>query len=208
MGSGLGPVYLAMSAVWAYWIGVLVMALRARLQGVSGSGLVPALAVEKILWVFWLPVITSWILFPWLSITDDNAVWQLPQAARVEPFWLALRWLSAAMTWVCFGATIYCWRWMGQNWRVVVTTDDRTELISDGPFSRVRHPIYSISILMMLCTLLALPIWPLAIATLLHVILMNLKARNEERWMARAHGQAYVDYRGKTNRFFPGRRRA
>ena len=208
MGNGLGPVYLVMTAVWAYWVGVLVMAARARLKGASHSGLVPALAVEKIMWVLWLPVITGWILFPWLSITNDNAVWQLPQAARVELFWLTLRWLSAAMTWVCFGATIYCWRWMGQNWRVVVTTEERTELISDGPFSRVRHPIYSISILMMLCTLLALPIWPLAIAALLHIILMNLKARNEERWMARAHGQAYIDYRGKTNRFFPARRRA
>ena len=203
MGNGLGPVYLVMTAVWAYWIGVLVMAARARLKGASHSGLVPALAVEKIMWVLWLPVITGWILFPWLSITSDNAVWRLPQAARVEPFWLTLRWLSAAMAWVCFGATIFCWRWMGQNWRVVVTTEERTELISDGPFSRVRHPIYTLSMVMMMATLVAVPIWPLLVAAVLHIALMHLKAHNEEKMMLRMHGNAYAGYRERAGRFFP-----
>ena len=202
-GDGQGPVYLAMAAVWAYWLGVLFMAIRARLKGAASAGLVPKQAIEKIMWIVWVPVITGWILFPWLSVSRDGAAWQIPKFFLEDPLLLNLRWLAALMTVICLGATIYCWRWMGRNWRVGVTPDEQTELITGGPFRHVRHPIYSVSMLMMVCTLFAVPIWPLLVASMLHIILMNLKARNEETWMAQAHGQAYTDYRKQAGRFFP-----
>lgn len=204
MRSGQGPTYLALSAVWAYWLGVLVMAVRTRIKGAVSAGLVPRQTIEKIMWIVWIPVITGWILFPWLSITQDGATWQLPLPALENPLWLGLRWLAALATLACFGATIFCWRWMGRNWRVGVTTDEQTDLITGGPFSRVRHPIYAISILMIICTLVAVPVWPLLVAAVLHVILMNIKARNEEIWMSELHGPAYAEYRKRAGRFFPG----
>lgn len=203
MRSGQGPTYLAISAVWAYWLGVLIMAVRARIKGADSAGLVPKQTIERIMWVVWVPVITGWILIPWLSITQDDAAWQLSPAALEAPLWLGLRWLAALTTLACFGATIVCWRWMGRNWRVGVTTNEQTELITGGPFSRVRHPIYAISILMIMCTLVAVPVWPLLVAAVLHIILMNIKARNEERWMSELHGAAYAEYRKHTGRFFP-----
>ena len=78
MPSGQGPTYLAISAVWAYWLGVLVMAVRARIKGAVSAGLVPKQTIEQIMWIVWVPVITGWILIPWLSITQDAAAWQLP----------------------------------------------------------------------------------------------------------------------------------
>jgi len=203
MRSGQGPTYLAISTVWAYWLGVLVMAVRARIKGAVSTGLVPKQTIERIMWIVWIPVITGWILIPWLSITQDDATWQLPQAALGAPLWLGLRWLAALTTLACFGATIVCWRWMGRNWRVGITTDEQTELITGGPFSRVRHPIYAISILMIMCTLVAVPVWPLLVTAVLHIILMNIKARNEERWMSELHGAAYAEYRKRAGRFFP-----
>jgi hypothetical protein len=192
-----------MAAVWVYWLGVLIMGIRARLQGVRSAGLIPSQTIERIMWLIWVPVIAGWIIFPWLTISRGESPWLMPQWALVGEVWLSLRWLAAAITWVCFGATVYCWRWMGRNWRVGVTEDDPTELITSGPFGRVRHPIYAISILMIWCTLLAAPSWPLLVSALLHTVLMNLKARNEERWMVNMHGETYIDYRRRTNRFIP-----
>lgn len=203
MASGQGPTYLALSAVWAYWLGVLVMAVQTRMKGAVSAGLVPSQAIERILWIIWIPVIAGWILIPWLSLTQDDAAWRLPVPALEDPLWLGLRWLSAFTTLACFGATIFCWRWMGRNWRVGVATDEQTDLITGGPFSRVRHPIYAISMVMMVCTLIAVPAWPLLVAAVLHIVLMNIKARNEEHWMSELHGQAYTEYRKRAGRFFP-----
>lgn len=206
MVTGQGPTYLAMLAVWCYWLGVLLMAVRARLTGAASAGLVPEQAVERLMWLVWVPVIAAWIVFPWLAATQDRSAWQIAGAALEQPFLLALRWLGAGVTAACLAATVYCWRWMGRNWRVGVTPDEKTELITGGPFRLARHPIYSLSMLMMTCTVVAVPIWPMLVAAVLHVVLMNLKARNEERWMVQAHGQSYLDYCARTGRFLPKRR--
>ncbi|MBT8052288.1 MAG: isoprenylcysteine carboxylmethyltransferase family protein [Xanthomonadales bacterium] len=205
MDTGTGPVYLAMFAVWCYWLGVAVMGLRARLQGTRNAGLLPGQVLEKLMWIAWVPVIAGWILFPWFTLSLDDVPWQLPPVVLEGIFWPGLRWLAAAAAWLCFAATIFCWRWMGTNWRVAVTPDAPGELITGGPFSRVRHPIYALSITMIWCTSVAAPSWPLLVAALMHTILMNLKARNEEQWMLQAHGQAYSDYQRGTNRFLPFR---
>ena len=41
---------------------------------------------------------------------------------------------------------------MGTAWTMAVTPDRNTDLITDGPFARVRHPIYGFSLLLMACT--------------------------------------------------------
>ena len=76
-------------------------------------------------------------------------------------------------------------------------------LITDGLFAYVRHPIYALSMLLMLCSaiILATPlmwgIWAV------HLVLNNLKARNEERHLLAAHGEPYALYLRRTGRFFP-----
>ena len=86
---------------------------------------------------------------------------------------------------------------------MAVNADHSNELIVTGPFSRVRHPIYTLSMVMMMATLVAVPIWPLLVAAVLHIALMHLKAHNEEKMMLRMHGNAYAGYRERTGRFFP-----
>jgi len=198
-----GPSTVAMYSVWAYWLGVLLMTVRVRLQGVSSAGIVPKQPLERLMWVVWVPVIAAWIVFPWLSIHRSSPPWQLPDPVLVEPAWHALRWVAAGLTVAFLIGTTFCWRWMGRSWRVGVDADQSMELITTGPFSRVRHPIYTLSMTMMMMTVLAVPIWPLLVAALLHIALMHVKARNEEDWMQRMHGDAYVGYRERTGRFLP-----
>jgi protein-S-isoprenylcysteine O-methyltransferase Ste14 len=197
-----GPSTVAMYSVWAYWLGVLLMTVRVRLQGAASAAMVPKQPLERLMWVVWVPVIAAWIVFPWMSIHRDSPPWQLPDPVLVEPAWHALRWVAAGLAVACLIGTMFCWRWMGRSWRVGIDADQSIELITTGPFSRVRHPIYTLSMAMMMATLLAVPIWPLLVAALLHIALIHVKARNEEDWMLRMHGDAYAGYRERTGRFF------
>ena len=198
------PSTLAMYSVWVYWLGVLVMTVRVRLQGAASAVMVPKQPLERLMWIVWVPVIAAWIVSPWASIhRSTSPSWRLPDAAMVDTSLYALRWVAAGLTVACLAATIFCWRWMGRNWRVAVDADQANELIVTGPFSRVRHPIYTLSMVMMIATLAAVPIWPLLAASLLHIALMHFKALNEERAMLLMHGEVYAGYRERTGRFLP-----
>ena len=100
-------------------------------------------------------------------------------------------------------ATAHCWARMGKDWRMTVSVDAPTTLITDGLFRHIRHPIYAFSILLMLCTAVIVPTLPMLAVALIHVVLMNLKARNEERHLLLAQGDVYARYLARTGRFFP-----
>jgi protein-S-isoprenylcysteine O-methyltransferase Ste14 len=91
---------------------------------------------------------------------------------------------------------------MGKSWRMGVTRE-RTELIMDGLYAYIRHPIYAFSILLMLCTVVVVPTMPMVAVAVLHIALMILKARNEERFLLSLHGEAYARFCRATGRFFP-----
>ena len=106
---------------------------------------------------------------------------------------------------LCLGLSIECWLRMGKNWRMAINPDEQTDLVTTGLYARVRHPIYALSILLMLCTLAVAPIWPVAAMAVIHIGLMITKAHNEERFLARRHGAPYLRYLQRTGRFVPRR---
>jgi protein-S-isoprenylcysteine O-methyltransferase Ste14 len=57
---------------------------------------------------------------------------------------------------------------------------------------------------MMIATLLVLPTVPMLVLAIVHVAIMNVKARSEEAHLARMHGDAYARYVARTGRFLPG----
>jgi protein-S-isoprenylcysteine O-methyltransferase Ste14 len=91
---------------------------------------------------------------------------------------------------------------MGADWHSS-DTRQKTELVTTGLYGRVRHPIYALSILLMLCTVSVVPTLPVAVIAVIHIALMHVKARNEERFLTGMHGDAYVQYCRRTGRFFP-----
>jgi ABC-type Fe3+/spermidine/putrescine transport system ATPase subunit len=57
--------------------------------------------------------------------------------------------------------------------------------------------------LLMLASAVVLPTLPMLAIALVHVTLMNLKARNEEAHLAAMHGADYARYAARTGRFVP-----
>jgi protein-S-isoprenylcysteine O-methyltransferase Ste14 len=197
------PLFVVTVTICAYWIGVGVMIVRVRRHTHSAVGVVPEQRLERFMWLVWLPLVAAWVSLPWLAQSRTHGPLSLPPFATQDSAYAALRFAAALVAVACLLATARCWARMGKDWRMAVTAGEKTALITDGPFSRIRHPIYAFSILLMLCTALVVPTVPMLCIAFVHVTLMNLKARNEERHMLAVHGEAYARYIGRTGRFWP-----
>jgi protein-S-isoprenylcysteine O-methyltransferase Ste14 len=196
------PAALVMLTVWIYWIIVGAMVIRRRRRTRKLTGVLPEQATEKAMWLLWIPLVAAWALLPWLALNRDAGPFALPPWASADAF-VALRVLAALVGIAALAGSIRAWREMGSHWTMAVTRDERGTLLTGGLFSRVRHPIYAFSIVLMLATLVAVPTWPMLVVAAVHVLLMALKARNEERFLLAAHGERYARYCRDTGRFVP-----
>ena len=196
------PALLLAVVIWAYWGRVGGMAWHIRRRTHTLSGVVPEQGLERFLWLFFVPVVAAWMVLPLLAAFRATGEVALPDAARGGP-WLVVRVLAALAAVALLALTIRCWKRMGRHWKMAVTPGERQVLITDGPFARVRHPIYGYQILLMLASLVVVPTRPMLIAALVHLVLMAVKARNEERHLLGTHGEDYARYVERTGRFFP-----
>lgn len=94
---------------------------------------------------------------------------------------------------------------MGDSWRVGIDPEERTELVTGGPFRLVRNPIYSamlptvFGLVLMVPSALALA----AFATLLVGLELQVR-RVEEPYLREVHGDEYASYAARVGRFVPG----
>jgi protein-S-isoprenylcysteine O-methyltransferase Ste14 len=77
------------------------------------------------------------------------------------------------------------------------------ELIASGPYAIVRHPIYTLSILLILGTLATTPTPVMLVIAIVHIACLQFEAHREEAYLLGKHGRAYADYRKRVGRFFP-----
>jgi protein-S-isoprenylcysteine O-methyltransferase Ste14 len=196
------PLLISTLTVWAYWLRVGAMIVRARHRERLDVGVVTERPTERAMWLVFVPIVAAWCTLPYLALTRDDGVLAVPPFARDAAAYPALRWLCALAAVACLALTLRCWRDMGRHWRMDIS-ESNTELVTRGFFARVRHPIYALSIAMMLATAVALPTLPMASIAVIHVALMIVKARNEEAHLARMHGEAYARYVARTGRFLP-----
>ncbi len=196
------PLGILTATVWTYWFCVGFMIVRIRRKSRKLVGIVPEQALERRMWLVWVPLVVLWATLPWLAQRHATGVFALPEFAGGSALYGGVRLGAALVAVVCLLQTIRCWIRMGSDWRMEASRDN-TKLITDGLFSHVRHPIYAFSVLLMLCSALVLPSLPMLAVAAVHVLLMNLKARNEERHLLQTHGEDYARYLARTGRFFP-----
>jgi protein-S-isoprenylcysteine O-methyltransferase Ste14 len=102
-------------------------------------------------------------------------------------------------------ATLYAQLAMGTSWRIGVDPEERTALVTSGPFALVRNPIFAAMLPTALGLTLLVPSW-VAIAGLLGlVVALELQVRVvEEPYLLQTHGRTYADYAARVGRFVPG----
>jgi protein-S-isoprenylcysteine O-methyltransferase Ste14 len=94
---------------------------------------------------------------------------------------------------------------MGDSWRVGVDPEERTALVTDGPFSLVRNPIYSAMLPTVFGLVLMVPS-ALAVAAIVALFIgLELQVRAvEEPYLLRTHGEVFRAYASRVGRFVPG----
>jgi protein-S-isoprenylcysteine O-methyltransferase Ste14 len=109
--------------------------------------------------------------------------------------------LALAGIGLTFGAQLA----MGDSWRIGVDADQRTELVTGGPFALVRNPIYSALLPTAFGLVLMVPTVPAILGLLSLFAGFELQVRLvEEPYLLRVHGNAYGDYAARVGRFVPG----
>jgi protein-S-isoprenylcysteine O-methyltransferase Ste14 len=109
--------------------------------------------------------------------------------------------LAAAGGLAVFGAQLG----MGESWRVGVSEEERTDLITGGWFSVCRNPIYTAMIAGWSGFALMVPTWLGFAAVVVIATGLELQVRFvEEPYLLRTHGDEYLAYASRVGRFVPG----
>ena len=84
---------------------------------------------------------------------------------------------------------------MGRSWRVGVDKDERTDLVTEGPFAFVRNPIYSAMLPTVLGLALMVPSWVAfaGLASLFAALELQVRVV-EEPYLLHVHGDRYGGY--------------
>ena len=198
-----------------YWARVIQLARKIRRRTGHTANVMPPSNWGRITRVIWFPFVVFWILIPVLSsfplswYSGGGSGWG-PTLRKIFPLSvsplfdsLALEFIALLVALVAFILTWLCWQKMGKSWRMGIDPAEKTNLITTGPYARVRHPIYALSSLLMLATVLAIPSPLMLLVAGIHLTLLQLEARREEKYLATCHGEVYIEYLSRTGRFLP-----
>lgn len=115
---------------------------------------------------------------------------------------------GAAVTLLMLASVALFWaasRAMGANWSVVARMREGHELVTQGVFARLRHPIYTgmAAFLVALAIAFGHPA-SLLVTAPLFALGTGIRIREEERLLRAEFGAAYDAYAARVKRFVPG----
>jgi protein-S-isoprenylcysteine O-methyltransferase Ste14 len=158
------------------------------LQGENGLRLVVVLRLLSLLVL--LPLLGYLINPAWVA-------W-----ARLDlPTWA--RWLGAAGGILAVPLAYWVLSSIGTNISPSHATRAGHQLITDGPYRWVRHPLYSVGLLLCIALTLLTALWTLGVGMLIPLAILLWRTPQEEARLVATFGEAYRAYMRRTGRFFP-----
>jgi protein-S-isoprenylcysteine O-methyltransferase Ste14 len=110
--------------------------------------------------------------------------------------------IGAAIVLLGVGFAVYARIYLGRNWGMPMSRKEEPELITDGPYAFVRHPIYTGIMLAMLGSAIGESvIW--IVLLVLFVPYFIYSARREEELMCEQFPAQYPDYMRRTKMIVP-----
>ena len=101
------------------------------------------------------------------------------------------------------GFTVWARQRLGRNWSGTVQVKKDHQLISDGPYRFVRHPIYTGILVAFFGTAVIIGHWGGILAVLIAFGSFWRKLTLEERFMRETFGSVYEEYRARTAALIP-----
>ncbi len=113
-------------------------------------------------------------------------------------------WLGAAVELLFLGLFYASHRQLGRNWSIALEIREGHQLVTDGLYRYVRHPMYSSFWLWALAQARLLPNWVAGFAGLVGVAALYFtRVGKEEALMRSRFGAQYDSYAAKTGRIVP-----
>lgn len=122
---------------------------------------------------------------------------------QLWPAGLWVFWCGAAITIAGLLFAVWAREHLGRNWSRSVTIKQDHELITSGPYSMVRHPIYTGILTGFLGMAIAISQVRGFLVLALIFLAFWIKLRMEEKWMHSQFGQTYATYAGQTAALVP-----
>ena len=117
---------------------------------------------------------------------------------------LLLSAVIAAMGVISIGICYAAARALGKQWALVARVVDDHELITGGPYSHVRNPIYLAMFGMLVATGLTISRWQALLAGILVFLIGNeIRIRSEERLLRETFGPKFDEYASRVPAVFP-----
>jgi protein-S-isoprenylcysteine O-methyltransferase Ste14 len=133
-------------------------------------------------------------------------------AFALQPVWLAalsipipdvLRWAGFFLGLAGLGIWIWAQIVLGKEWSPQLQLREKHRLVTSGPYSRMRHPIYSGMILWAGGLALLTANWIFVIVAVLVCAVFVTRVPKEEQMMIGEFGDEYREYMKRTGRIFP-----
>ena len=106
-----------------------------------------------------------------------------------------LAWLGVPLAWGSAWFALSAVRVLGRHWSLEARLLPGHRLVRDGPYARVRHPIYAGMLGLFVGTGLSLtPLPVLLVSVGVYLLGTRLRTRSEERLLRRQFGEEYVRY--------------
>ena len=132
-----------------------------------------------------------WVLTPLFAFAD-YALYAVPYAIGIALMLLGL--------WLFYRSH----NDLGLNWSITLQIREHHSLVTNGIYSKIRHPMYSAMLLLGVAQVLFCPNWIAGPAYLLSFGLLYLfRVQAEERMMVDRFGVEYEEYIRKTGRVTP-----
>jgi protein-S-isoprenylcysteine O-methyltransferase Ste14 len=129
---------------------------------------------------------------------------RLAAAGPHLPFRLGVsaQWAGVGLCLVGLGFAVWARAHLGRNWGMPMSLRQGHELVTSGPYTYVRHPIYSGIMLAMIGSALAVSVvWLLLFIVYFGYFIFS--ARTEEKMMAAQFPDAYPAFRRRTKMLIP-----
>jgi protein-S-isoprenylcysteine O-methyltransferase Ste14 len=124
----------------------------------------------------------------------NNLLWQRK---------LPLSILAVALVLIGLFILIWARSTLGVNWNANVETKEWQALVQKGPYAKVRHPMYTGLVTMVLGSALSYGRMLGVVILVIFIVGFWLKALQEESILTKRYGDAYKEYKAKTKAFIP-----
>lgn len=93
-------------------------------------------------------------------------------------------------------------RAMKKNWRVGIDRTGGTKLVTKGIYALSRNPAFLAFDLLFISILLMFYNQALLVSSIFSAIMLHIQILQEERWLKKAFGDAYIDYKSRVRRYY------